>query len=51
VTVTLTDTELMILAAKRIEELLQDLSQACGGMDSYDHGTAQLVKALKERGS
>lgn len=42
----LTEKELMALAAKRIEELLEDLSAATG-LDSYDFGTANLIKDLR----
>lgn len=43
---TLTPKELMVLAALRIEELLEDLSAATG-LDSYDHGTSNLIKDLR----
>lgn len=49
-TITLSDEQIMALAANRIEELLQDLSKACDGRDSYDFGTVALVKELRERG-
>lgn len=45
---TLSPKELMTLAAARIEELLQDLSAATGGRDSYDFGTVNLVNDLRD---
>lgn len=45
---TLSPKELMTLAAARIEELLQDLSAATGGRDSYDFGSVSLIRDLRE---
>lgn len=43
---TLSAKELMVLAALRIEELLEDLSAATG-LDAYDHGSSNLIKDLR----
>lgn len=43
----LTTKEALILAAARIEELLQDLSKACEGRSAYDFGSVNLIAELR----